>query len=190
MLVNLLSASASYRTLVHHYSLPLAVVAVVACIDGLQGQSPPQRGFPWMLCWAMACWLVLAKPWFFSGPYLARIPQLEAVEEAQALIQPQDAVLTTSYLVPQLSQRTTVGFPKNKQSTPLDTAAWNLLLLNPEDPGWGSSRKVQENLLTQAKDRNWSCRNWPSGLELCRAPAAAEQQPRLGNAPSGNRPMP
>ena len=36
VLVNLLSASASYRTLVHHYSLPLAVVAVVACIDGLQ----------------------------------------------------------------------------------------------------------------------------------------------------------
>ena len=29
-----------------------------------------------------------------------------------------DAVLTTSYLVPQLSQRTTIGFPKNKQSTP------------------------------------------------------------------------
>ena len=43
VLVNLLSASASYRTLVHHYSLPLAVVAVVACIDGLQGQSRPQR---------------------------------------------------------------------------------------------------------------------------------------------------
>ena len=38
VLVNLLSASASYRTLVHHYSLPLAVVAVVACIDGLQMQ--------------------------------------------------------------------------------------------------------------------------------------------------------
>ena len=190
VLVNLLSASASYRTLVHHYSLPLAVVAVVACIDGLQGQSPTQRGFPWMLCWAVACWLALAKPWFFSGPYLARMPQLQAVVEARALIQPHDAVLTTSYLVPQFSQRTSIGFPKNKLSPPLKGEPWNVLLLNPNDPGWGSSRKVQERLLTQAKDRNWSCRNWPSGLELCRAPAAAEQQPRLGNAPSGNRPMP
>ena len=190
VLVNLLSASASYRTLVHHYSLPLAVVAVVACIDGLRGKAQPQRGFPWMLCWAMACWLALAKPWFFSGPYLTRVPQLQGVNEAQALIQPQDGLLTTSYLVPQLSQRTTIGFPKNKQSTPLDTAAWNVLLLNPEDPGWGSSRGVQEKLLTQAKDRNWNCQRWPSGLELCRAPDAAEQQPRLGNAPSGNRPMP
>ena len=52
VLVNLLSASASYRTLVHHYSLPLAVVAVVACIDGLRMQPQSQRGFPWMLCWA------------------------------------------------------------------------------------------------------------------------------------------
>ena len=138
----------------------------------------------------MVCWLALAKPWFFSGPYLARIPQLKAIEEAQALIQPQDAVLTTSYLVPQLSQRTTVGFPKNKQSTLVDAGPWNLLLLNPGDPGWGSSQRVQERLLTQAKDRNWNCQSWPSGLELCRAPAAAEQQPRRGNEPSDSRPTP
>ena len=190
VLVNLLSASASYRTLVHHYSLPLALVAVVACIDGLRGKAQPQRGFPWMLCWAMACWLALAKPWFFSGPYLTRVPQLQEVNEAQALIQPQDAVLTTSYLVPQLSQRTSIGFPKNKQSPTHKTGPWNVLLLNPNDPGWGSSQRVQERLLIQAKDRNWNCQSWPSGLELCRAPAAAEQQPRRGNAPSDSRPTP
>ena len=143
-----------------------------------------------MLCWAVACWLVLAKPWFFTGPYLARLPQLQAVHEAKALIQQEDAVLTTSYLVPQLSQRTTISFPKKKQSMPHDAAAWNVLLLNPSDPGWGSSRKVQKSLLTQARDRNWTCRSWPSGLELCRAPAAAEQQPRRGNAPSDSHPTP
>jgi len=188
--VNLLSASASYRTLVHHYSLPLAVVAVAACIDCLREQPQPQRGFPWMLCWSMACWLALAKPWFFSGPYLTRLPQLQAVDEAQALIQPQDAVLTTSYLVPQLSQRTSVGFPKKKQSPSHKAEPWNVLLLNPNDPGWGSSRKVQQRLLTQARDRNWSCQSWPSGLELCRAPAAAKPQPRLGNAASDSRQLP
>ena len=84
-----------------------------------------------MLCWAVACWLALAKPWFFSGPYLTRVLQLKAVGEAQALIQPQDAVLTTSYLVPQFSQRINVGFPNSKS----DIAAWNVLLLNPSDPG-------------------------------------------------------
>ena len=186
VLVNLLSASTSYRTLVHHYSLPLALVAVVACIDCLRRQPQPQRGMPWMLSWAVVCWLALAKPWFFTGPYLARLPQLQALGEAQALIQPQDAMLTTSYLVPQFSQRINIGFPKTKQ----EIAAWDVLLLNPSDPGWGSTRKVQESLLIQAKDRDWSCQSWPSGLELCRAPAAAEQQHRRGNAPSGNRPTP
>ena len=185
VLVNLLSASSSYRTLVHHYSLPLAVVAVVACIDCLRRQPQPQRGMPWMLCWAVVCWLALAKPWFFTGPYLARLPQLKAVSEAQALIQPQDAVLTTSYLVPQFSQRIRVGFPKTKQNT----AGWNVLLLNPSDPGWGSSREIQQTLLTQAHNKNWSCQSWPSGLELCHAGAAAEQQHRLGNAPSDNSRM-
>ena len=172
VLVNLLSASASYRTLVHHYSLPLAVVAVVGCIDGLRRQTQHQRSFPWMLCWAVACWLALAKPWFFTGPYLARLPQLQAVGEAQALIQPQDAVLTTSYLVPQFSQRTNISFPKTKH----DIAAWNVLLLNPSDPGWGSSQSIQERLLAQAKASGWRCRSWLSGLELCREPAASEHK--------------
>ena len=170
VLVNLLSASASYRTLVHHYSLPLAVVAVVACIDGLRRQ--PQRGFSWMLCWAVVCWLALAKPWFFTGPYLARLPQLKAVGEAQALIQPQDAVLTTSYLVPQFSQRISVGFPKSKQNI----AAWNVLLLNPSDPGWGSSQTIQKRLLAQVKARSWTCRSWHSGLVLCREPEASNHK--------------
>ena len=172
VLVNLLSSSASYRTLVHHYSLPVALVAVVACIDGLQGRAQPQRSFPWMLCWAVACWLALAKPWFFSGPYLTRVLQLKAVGEAKTLIQPQDAVLTTSYLVPQFSQRISVGFPNSKP----DIAAWNVLLLNPSDPGWGSSRIIQERLLAQAKARSWTCRSWPSGLVLCRKPAISNHK--------------
>ncbi len=184
VVVNLLSASASYRTLVHHYSLPLAVVAVVACIDALRQQAQPQRGVPWMLCWAMACWLALAKPWFFTGPYLARMPQLQDFDKAQALIRPQDAVLTTSYLVPQLSQRITVGFPKNKQTTLNDTSAWNVILLNPSDPGWGSSRKLQERLLTEAKNRNWSCQSWPSGLKLCREPGSSTHQSQPEKASS------
>ena len=172
VLVNLLSASASYRTLVHHYSLPLAVVAVVGCIDGLRRKAQPQREFPWMLCWTVVCWFALAKPWFFTGPYLSRLPQLQAVGAARALIHPQDAVLTTSYLVPQFSQRISVSFPKTDQ----DIAAGNVLLLNPSDPGWGSSPRIQERLLTQAKARSWTCRRWLSGLELCRDPAASKHE--------------
>ena len=109
LLVNLLSASPSYRTLVHHYSLPLALIAVVAAIRG-QLQSPTRRGLPtWGLIWATACWLALAKPWFFTGPYLERQSDLGDVRDAISLIQPNDSVLTTSYLVPQLSHRRAIA---------------------------------------------------------------------------------
>ena len=94
------------------------------------GNPQPQRGFPSMLCWATACWLALAKPWFFTGPYLTRVPQLQEVREAQALMQPKNAVLTTSYLVPQLSQRTNIGFPKKKLSPFPKAGPWDVLLLN------------------------------------------------------------
>jgi hypothetical protein len=176
LLVNLLSASASYRTLVHHYSLPLALIAVVAAIRGGL-QSPSRRGIPtWGLIWATACWLALAKPWFFTGPYLERQSDLEDVRDAIALIQPNDSVLTTSYLVPQLSHRSAIAFPKRSSRRPLAETSWSVLLLNPKDPGWGSSARVQRSLLDQAQANGWSCQRWPSSLNLCQK---GETQPNV-----------
>ena len=167
LLVNLLSASPSYRTLVHHYSLPLALIAVVAAIRG-QLQSPTRRGLPtWGLIWATACWLALAKPWFFTGPYLERQSDLGDVRDAISLIQPDDSVLTTSYLVPQLSQRRAIAFPKRSFENSLSDTSWSVLLLNPKDPGWGSSPRVQQALLNQAQANGWNCKSWPSHLSLC-----------------------
>ena len=114
LLVNLLSASPSYRTLIHHYSLPLAVVMVVAVIDGQRQRQRTIRMLPWSLGWAVACWLALAKPWAFTGPYLQRLAQLDELKSAIALVEPDDALLTTSYLVPQFSQRLEIGFPKTR----------------------------------------------------------------------------
>ena len=167
LLVNLLSASPSYRTLVHHYSLPLALIAVVAAIRG-QLQSPSRRGLPtWCLIWATACWLALAKPWLFTGPYLERQSDLGDVRDAISLIQPNDSVLTTSYLVPQLSHRRTIAFPKQSFEHSLSDTSWSVLLLNPKDPGWGSSPRVQQALLNQAQANGWSCQSWPPHLSLC-----------------------
>ena len=182
VLVNLLSASPSYRTLIHHYSLPLAVLAVLAAIDGGLQDAAGRRGPAWALAWASACWLALAKPWFFTGPYLQRLAQLDQARSAITRIQPDDAVLTTSFLVPQLSQRSTIAFPKRSSNHSLESGPWTALLLNPEDPGWGSKRSVQRDLLNQARDRNWSCQRWGSGLTLCQPPAA-EPPFRPGNAP-------
>jgi uncharacterized membrane protein len=168
LLVNLLSASPSYRTLIHHYSLPLAVVMVVAVIDARPQQIRAIRGFSWTLGWAVVCWLALAKPWYFSGPYLSRVSALNDAQEAISQVQDTDAVLTTSYLVPQISQRSRVAFPKKGSLRNLDNSGWNVLLLNPNDPGWGSTKRLQKNLLSEVQQRGWLCENWPSKLELCR----------------------
>ena len=174
LLVNLLSASPSYRTLVHHYSLPLALIAVVAAIRG-QLQSPSRRATAiWSLVWATACWLALAKPWFFTGPYLERQSDLGDVKNAISLIQANDSVLTTSYLVPQISHRSTIAFPKRSMSLPLTDTHWSVLLLNPKDPGWGSSEQVQRSLLNQAQANGWSCQTWPSNLSLCQRDQAQQ----------------
>ena len=186
VLVNLLSASASYRTLIHHYSLPLAVVAVVAAIDSGLAAGRLRRGPDWALIWATACWLALAKPWFFSGPYLQRLPSLGSTQEAIARVQPDDAVLSTSYLVPQLSQRRRIAFPKASFNRELSEQSWTVLLLNPKDPGWGSTSKVQRRLIDQAETDGWSCRDWPSGLNFCRSPEIehAERFHGLASDPS------
>ena len=195
VLVNLLSASPSYRTLVHHYSLPLAVVAVTAAIDGglwrgglreggLRGGAG-RRGPALALIWASACWLALAKPWFFTGPYLERISLRSEAAAATAAIPADAGVLTTSYLVPHLSARRQIAFPKKSFDGPLEADGWTALLLHPSDPGWGSSKKVQQRLLNRAHRNDWDCRRWPSGLELCLAPGAAPPPP-LGSESAGS----
>ncbi|MDA7435584.1 DUF2079 domain-containing protein [Synechococcus sp. AH-601-C19] len=172
VLVNLNAEAASYRTLIHHYSLPLAVLSVTAAIDGLALQ--PRKAFPWKgVIWAVTIWVALAKPWFFTGPYLNRINMVNDAQQAISKITPQDRVLTTSYFVPQISQRQHVAFAKQSQSKQAFNNNWTVFLLNPNQPGWGSKKSIQKRLLNQAKEKNWDCESWPSGLTLCRRPNAA-----------------
>ena len=168
--VNILSESGAQRSLVHHYSLPLAVIGVVAALDGLASEG--MRRVPWRrIAWAAACWAALAKPWFFTGPYLGRLALVPESRSALALVKPGDAVATTSYLAPHLSGRRVVLFPAASDG---DLEALerrrgiNLLLLNPQEPGWASDGALQRSLLEQARSRGWSCRIWPRGLQLCR----------------------
>jgi len=168
--VNILSESGAQRSLVHHYSLPLAVIGVVGAIDGLA--SGGEWRVPWRrIAWAAACWAALAKPWFFSGPYLGRLALVPESRSALERVKPSDAVATTSYLAPHLSGRPVVIFPAASDGD-LETLerkrGINLLLLNPQEPGWASDGALQRSLLEQARRRGWTCRIWPRGLQLCR----------------------
>ena len=174
LLVNLNAEASSYRTLIHHYSLPLAVLSVTAAIDGLAHHQ--RKAFPWKgVIWAVTLWITLAKPWFFTGPYLNRLNMVSDAEQAISKLTPQDRVLTTSYLVPQISQRQHVAFAKKAQSKQAFDKNWTVFLLNPNQPGWGSKKSIQKHLLNQAEDRNWTCQSWNSGLELCRKPDSKSQ---------------
>jgi hypothetical protein len=141
---------------------------VVAAIDGLALQ--PRQPVPWRrFGWSVVCWAALAKPWFFTGPYLERLHQRSAIQQAITAVPAEARLSTTSYLVPQLSQRKQVSFPRaRRDKTQLDQL--DALLLNPLDPGWGSSAQRQKQLLRAAKAAGWTCRNWANGLELCQAP--------------------
>ena len=125
------------------------------------------------LIWAMTIWVILAKPWFFTGPYLNRTNMVNDAQQAISKITPQDRVLTTSYFVPQISQRQHVAFAKQSQSKKAFNKNWTVFLLNPNQPGWGSKKSIQKRLLNQAKGKNWDCESWPSGLTLCRRPNTA-----------------
>jgi hypothetical protein len=145
------------------------VIVVVAAVDGLAVARP--QGLPWRrLAWAALCWAALAKPWFFSGPYLERLALVRPAGAAIATIAPGEAVLTTSYLVPQLSGRGRIAFPRPELAT-ADLASFDVLLLHPDDPGWASDRPTQERLLEAARSAGWRCRPWgDQGMELCRRP--------------------
>ena len=166
--VNFLSEQAPQRTLIHHYSLPIAVIVIVAVIESLSLSF--SNSFPWKkLAWSSICWAMLAKPWFFTGPYLSRINHLNDAYKAINLVPKQGRVYTTSYLVPHLSHREFIDFPDNESSL-INTKEIDVILLNPRDPGWGSNSTVQNRLIADAKKEQWICSEWSSGLELCTNP--------------------
>ena len=167
LLTNILSDSSAQRDLVHQYSLPISLIIIISLINGFQKYNHYFRYY-FRLFWILLCWSALAKPWFFTGPYLDRIQLIKSSNEAFAMINKKANVITTSYLVPHLSQRKLIKFPNNKNQLDADFEKYEILLLNPQDPGWGSSGEIQKYYLKSAREQNWGCQVWQNGQEFCR----------------------
>lgn len=167
LVTNILSDSNAQRDLVHQYSLPISLIIIISLINGFQKHNHYFR-YNFRLIWILLCWSALAKPWFFTGPYLDRIKLMNSSNEAFAFINKNANVITTSYLVPHLSQRKFIKFPNNKNQLDSDLKKYEMLLLNPQDPGWGSSKEIQKYYLKSAKDIGWECRVWQNGQEFCK----------------------
>ena len=87
-------------------------------------------------------------------------------QEIKDLISSEDKVITTSYFVPHLSQRQLIRFPVGFDE--LKTINnYDVLILNPQDPGWGSSSEVQTKFINQAKLNNWDCNSLKENFEIC-----------------------
>ena len=169
LMVNVLSSNTAQRDLNYHYNLSFAVIAVVASIDGLRSSGCQRWPFR-RLIWTAICWATLAKPWFFTGHYLNRISQLENVTEAIRLIHPENHVLTSNYLAPQLTHRKVIHtIDIGPQTKILNLDYFDVVLLNPEDSKVKRTEKQQQiRLVSLAKKLHWQCKKWNSGLELCK----------------------
>ena len=168
IITNILSEASAQRTLIHQYSLPIALIIVISIVNGISENKESFVSERKRFLWMILCWAALAKPLFFTGPYLNKLDSIKPAREAFSEIPVSANVITTSYLVPHLSQRQFIKFPTNINDINSDLKTYNILLLNPLDPGWASNSNVQNNYLEIAKKKNWECNKWENGLELCK----------------------
>ena len=168
IITNILSEASTQRTLIHQYSLPIAIIIVIAVINGVSENKESFGNERKRFLWMLLCWTALAKPTFFIGPYLSRLDSINPSKEAFAEIPINSNVITTSYLVPHLSQRVLIKYPNTIDNMKSDLNNYNVLLLNPLDPGWDSSEYFQKEYIKMAKKNNWNCKQWQNGLELCK----------------------
>ena len=168
IITNILSEASAQRTLIHQYSLPIAIIIVISVVNGISENKENFMSERKRFLWIILCWAALAKPLFFTGPYLSKLDSIKPAKEAFLEIPVSANVITTSYLVPHLSQRQFIKFPTNVNDINSDLKIYNILLLNPLDPGWASNSNVQNNYLEIAKKKNWECNKWENGLELCK----------------------
>jgi hypothetical protein len=114
------------------------------------------------------CWALLAKPWFFLGPYGSRQAQSQELPALLKLIRPEDRVLTSNHFAPHLTHRRDIRLLRKRAQA--DLSDRDVVLLNPGDPGWSSTGALQRQVLKQARQLGWRCRLEPSGLRFCQRP--------------------
>ncbi len=168
IITNILSDNSLQRDLLHQYSLPIALVIVISVVNGIS-QNKGKLGFEKKrFLWILLCWFALAKPLLFIGPYLGRLNSIKPANEAFSEIPIDSNVITTSYLVPHLSQRQFIKLPTSNNDIKSDLEVYNVLLLNPLDPGVMSNSYLQNDYLKIAKANKWKCKKWENNLELCK----------------------
>jgi uncharacterized membrane protein len=151
LIINLLSDLSLQRDLLHQYSLPIIPFLVVFAIATLNQKTAWIQRPRWIMLWSIVSFVALAKYGFFTGKYLTRLDQLPALREAIAQVQStRDPVLTSSYFVPHLTHRSQLEYTKTF-APPTTLEPYQSILLNLQDPGWGSTPDLTQQVFDRAQ---------------------------------------
>ena len=166
---NILSSSYSQKTLIHHYSLPIALLLLIATITkgNLKGFYGKEKKKYHLLVVAIA-WVIMAKPGYFTSIYLSRTEMIEPLSNAKVLIKNSDKLITSSYLAPHFSGREYIKFPRESDNISELLSIYDTILVNSAKPGWGSKEETQIELLDKASENNWDCQKIDRILDYCK----------------------
>ena len=166
---NVLSSSYSQKTLIHHYSLPIVLILLIATItkDNLKGFYGKEKRHFHLFVIAIV-WISLAKPTYFTSIYQSRAEMIEPFSNVKHLIKNSDRLITSSYLAPHFSGREYIKFPQKSDDTSKLLAIYDTILLNPTKPGWGSSKEIQIELMDEALVNDWNCAKVEKIFDYCK----------------------
>ena len=168
---NSLSESDAQRNLQFHYQLPLAVLLVVASIEGLAADPTLRqwvRRWIWIpLLWLLVLWVGLVDPGDlldnFGERRLLSGPAVEVVRDIAA----GERVIAPTYLSPHLTHRRDIRMPKTRFN-PDDMAGINRLVLHLHEPGWASDKEWNRGAIAWMQQEGWSCKPYATGFLSCR----------------------
>lgn len=176
--LNVLSSEPQQRNLTQHYSLPLLPFLILAVITTLQvygHQGWPRWGqltlggtrqVAFILGWAIAAFLLLAKYGYFGSLYLQSLDTWSASRRAIAQITTAAPVLTTSNFAPHLTHRPLIR-QTQASAPPTDLGEFHYVLLNLKHPGWLSTPAFAQALADRLQaDRRFTLTYRADGVYL------------------------
>lgn len=168
---NALSESEAQRNLQFHYQLPLAVLLVVATIEGLAADPTLRqwvRGWIWLpLLWLLVLWFRLVDPGDLLENFSERRPLSGPAVEVVQDIGAGERVIAPTYLSPHLTHRQDIRMPKTRFQ-PEEMAGIQRLVLHLHEPGWASSGEWNRGAIAWMKQEGWSCKSYATGFLSCR----------------------
>ena len=128
-LTNVISASSIQRELNHHYSVGILAFLIAGCIDAMSSAQPAmklhgKRILAITTLLASAALLGYGRIGYFSGRYLPRLQEAVHFQQAKAVIQPNDSVLTISNYAAHMAGRESINQIEKKGFKPADQYDW------------------------------------------------------------------